>query len=265
METNRALTPSNEIRKNDMLLLYWDERRNWLVEATEGNKFHTHKGIVDLGSVIGKEYGTRIASSLGEQFTILRPSTFDFIMNVRRPTQIMYPKDIGLICLKLGLTSGRIVVEAGTGSGAMTIAAATAVQPDGHVYTYEIRKQFAQTAKRNLKRAGVLDFVTIKEKDARQGFDERQVDAVIIDLGDPWEVVKPAYDALKGGSPLLSFSPTINQAERSVDALRSEGFVNIQSFECLLRPIRAEAGKSRPVTTMIAHTGYMTFANKALK
>jgi tRNA (adenine57-N1/adenine58-N1)-methyltransferase len=256
---------SNRIAKNDMLFLYYDDRRSWLVEAVEGNKFHTHKGIVDLAAIIGMEYGSRVTSSLGEEFVLLHPTTFDFIMNSYRPTQIMYPKDIGLVCVKLGLTSGKTVLEAGTGSGAMTVAAAMAVQPNGHVFTYEVKKDFAQTAKRNLKRAGVLDYVTVKLRDARDGFDETEADAAIIDLGDPWELVKPAHSALKGGSPLVSFSPTMNQTERMVETLRSASFVNIQTYETLLRPIRAQAGKSRPVTTMIAHTGYLTFANKAAK
>jgi tRNA (adenine57-N1/adenine58-N1)-methyltransferase len=173
----------------------------------------------------------------------------------------MYPKDIGLILLRLGLSPGSTVIEAGTGSGAMTLAMANVVRPNGHVYSYEIRSIFLETARRNLTRTGLEEYVTLRQRDAKEGFEEREVDAALIDLGEPWAVIPHAWEALRGGAPIASFSPTMNQVERTVSSMR-EGFVNIQSFECLLREIRAEAGKTRPATMMIGHTGYLTFANK---
>ena len=245
-------------------MLYWDERRQWLVKATAAREFHTHKGIVKLADVIGRKYGEGVKSSLGLEFWILRPTTYDHVMSVFRHTQIMYPKDIGLVLLRLGISPGSVVLEAGTGSGAMTLAAANAVRPDGHVYSYEIREEFLEKAERNLSRAGVLGNVTVKNKDAQLGFDERDVDAVVIDLGEPWALIPHAYEALKGGASLVSFSPTMNQVEKTVTTLRKGKFRNIESLECFLRHIRAEEGKSRPVTMMIAHTGYLTFATKIL-
>jgi len=173
----------------------------------------------------------------------------------------MYPKDIGLVLLRLGISSGKIVVEAGTGSGAMTLAMANAVKPDGRVYSYEIRSVFLESARKSLKRAGLAEYVTLKQLDAKAGFEEREVDAILIDLGEPWAVVPHAWDALKGGAPVGSFSPTMNQVERTVASLRGR-FANIQSYECLLREIRAEEGRTRPATIMVGHTGYLTFANK---
>lgn len=256
--------PHEDVGEGDHFVLYWDERRQWLIRAAKGKEFHTHKGIVKIEDVIGRSYGSRLESSLGAYFWVLRPSTHDYVMHLTRPTQIMYPKDIGLVLLKLGLCSGRVVVEAGTGSGAMTIAAANAVRPAGHVFSYEMRADFAEIAQRNLKRAGLADYVTIRTSDARTGFHEKSVDAVIIDLAEPWEVIPHAYAALKGGAPLASFTPTMNQTERTVTNLKMSHFVNIQTVECLVRSIRAEEGKTRPSTTMIAHTGYLTFANKVL-
>jgi tRNA (adenine57-N1/adenine58-N1)-methyltransferase len=173
----------------------------------------------------------------------------------------MYPKDIGLVLLKLGLCSGKTVIESGTGSGAMTLAMANAIRPDGRVYSYEIRPRFLESARRALKKAGLEEYVTLKQADARLGFEEQQVDAAMIDLGEPWAVIPHAWAALRGGAPIASFSPTMNQVEKAVQSLAGK-FANVQTCECLLREIRAEEGKTRPATIMVGHTGYLTFASK---
>jgi len=249
------------IKEGDKILLFWDQRRQWLLDVDKDRQFHTHKGIVKLGEAIGRRYGDKVQSSLGLVFLILRPTTYDFLGHVARPTQIMYPKDIGLVLLKLGLCSGKTVIESGTGSGAMTLAMANAVMPDGHVYSYEIRSIFLESARRTLKRTGLEKYVTLEHRDAKEGFEEREVDAALIDLGEPWAVIPHAWEALRGGAPIGSFSPTMNQVERTVVSMRGR-FANIQSLECFLREIRAEEGKTRPATVMTGHTGYLTFANK---
>lgn len=256
---------SNLVLEGDYVLLYFDERRKWLVKVTSQREFHTHKGVVKISSIIGKPFGTVVRSTLGYRFWALKPTTYDFIMNVERPTQIVYPKDVGLILIRLGLRPGSVVLETGTGSGALTLAMANAVRPDGHVYSYEIRPEFASIASRNLKKAGVLDYVTIKTADAKKGFQEKNVDAVVIDLGDPWKIISKAYKSLKGGAPVASFSPTFNQVEKTVEAFKRVGFLDVETVETLLREIRAEKGKTRPVTFMVGHTGYITFAKKGAK
>lgn len=252
----------SKIREGDYALLFYDDRRKWLIRIQARNAFHTHKGVVKLEEAVGKSFGEPLTSSLGHTFWLLRPTIYDFIMNLERPTQIMYPKDIGLMILKLGLTSGRIVIEAGTGSGALTMALANAVRPDGHVYSYEVRPEFIEVARRNVQRAGLGDYVTIIEADARQGFQQVEVDAVTIDLGEPWAIVRHAHASLKGGASLCSFSPTTNQVEKTVSALHNHGFVEIETVECLIRGMRVQEGKTRPMTRMIGHTGYITFARK---
>ena len=256
------MTPESDvIKEHDRILLFWDQRRQWLLGVDKSREFHTHKGVVRLEEAIGRRYGDHIQSSLGLDFLILRPTTYDLISHLARPTQIMYPKDIGFVILRLGLSSGKTVIEAGTGSGAMTVAMANAVKPEGHVYSYEIRSGFLQSAKRVLMKAGLDEYVSLKHRDAKAGFEEREVDAALIDLGEPWAVIPHVWDALRGGATMSSFSPTMNQVERTVVSLRDR-FANVQSFECLLREIRAEEGKTRPATVMIGHTGYLTFANK---
>jgi len=253
---------SLNIEQGSLVLLHFDVRRQWLLRVEKGRQFHTHKGYLDLSQLIGLPYGSEIKSSLGCSFWALRPTTHDLIMHSARRTQIMYPKDIGLIILKLGLTSGNQVVEIGTGSGAMTVAAAMAVRPSGHIHTYENRVEFAEVAEKNLRRASVSEYVTIHHTDAVTGIEGSDYDAAIIDVGDPWPIIPLVYNVLASGAPLVSFSPTINQVERMTSVLAAAGFLNIHTIESFIREIRAETGKTRPATIMVGHTGYMTFGQK---
>ncbi len=246
------------------VLLYFDLRRNWLLRVDKVRRFHTHKGYIDLADLVGLPFGSEVKSSLGITFWVLRPTTYDLIMHSARRTQIMYPKDIGLIILKLGLTSGVNVLEVGTGSGAMTVAAAMAVKPAGHVHTYELRREFAEMAERNLKRASVSEYVTIYRADATAGIEGSEFDAAIVDMGEPWAVIPHVHRALSGGAPVVSFSPTVNQVEKASQAFGVAGFSNIQTVECFMREMRVDTGKTRPATIMVGHTGYMTFAQKIL-
>jgi tRNA (adenine57-N1/adenine58-N1)-methyltransferase len=255
-------TADDAIAEGSLVLLHFDLRRQWLLRVDSTRQFHTHKGFINLSDLVGKSYGCEAKSSLGYTFWALKPTTHDLIMHSARRTQIMYPKDIGLIILKLALSSGRRVLEIGTGSGAMTVAAATAVKPAGHVDTYEARKEFVEVAERNLKRASLLEFVTIHNTDASAGIEGRNFDAAVIDVGDPWPIIPHIHAALAGGAPIVSFSPTINQVEKTTEAFIQGGFVNVHTLECFIREIRADTGKTRPATMMIGHTGYMTFAQK---
>jgi tRNA (adenine57-N1/adenine58-N1)-methyltransferase len=144
----------------------------------------------------------------------------------------------------------------------MTVAAATAVRPNGHVHTYEARMEFAEMAERNLKRASVLEFVTIHHADASVGIEGSEFDAAVMDVGDPWPIIPHVHEALLGGAAVVSFSPTVNQVEKTTEAFAHGGFVNVHTVECFIREIRADTGKTRPATIMIGHTGYMTFGQK---
>lgn len=252
------------IEEGSLVLLHFDVRRQWLIRIEGARQFHTHKGFINLADLIGQPFGSEVKSSLGDTFWALKPTTHDLIMHSVRKTQIMYPKDIGLVILKLALCSGLKVLEIGTGSGAMTLAAALAVKPAGHVHTYEARAEFAAMAERNLRRAAVLEYVTIHNADAGTGIEELDFDACIIDVGNPWPLIPLVHRALAGGAPVVSFSPTINQVEKTTVAFREGGFVNVQTVESFIREIRAEVGKTRPATIMVGHTGYMTFAQKAV-
>jgi tRNA (adenine57-N1/adenine58-N1)-methyltransferase len=256
---------TQKIREGDYILLYLGWRKTYLVKAEKGKTFHTHRGFIKFDDLIGKEYSYRVLSNLGTEFTALKPLLRDYIMKCIRKTQITYPKDIALIVMFSGIGPGSHIVEAGTGTGALTTALAHYVEPDGRVYSYEIREKFLKNAEKNLKRADLTDFVELKNKDVTTGIDERDVDAVILDLATPWLVVPHAYTALKSCGTIVSFSPTIDQVVKTVEALKENSFVDIETVECLMRRMQTERGKTRPQTLMTGHTGYITFARKATK
>ena len=253
-----------EILEGADVLLYLDRKRTYLVKIEKGKSFHTHKGFLRLDELIGKEYGTRVASSINVEFVVLRPTLRDYVFKIRRKTQITYPKDIALILMFSNAGPGSHIVEAGTGTGALTTALAYHIRPEGHVYTYEVRPEFIKLAEKNLERAGVSEYVTMKNRDITEGIDETDTDAVILDLATPWLVIPHAYKALKGSGLLVSFSPTIDQVQKTAIALKDDGFVDIQTIECLMRGMQTEKGKTRPQTLMTGHTGYITHARKAL-
>lgn len=256
---------NEKICEGDNVLIYLDARRTYMIKMQAGQTFHTHKGYLKLDELIGKEYGEPIKSSLGIYFTTLKPALTDYIMKSSRNTQIIYPKDAALIVMFSGIGPGSRVVESGTGTGSLTTALAHYVGATGKVYTYELRSEFQKNAAKNLQRSKLIDYVEMKSGDVTLGIEERDVDAVILDLAVPWLVVPHAYEALKPSGIIVSFSPTIDQVVKTTEALRENGFVFIETVECLMRALQVERGKTRPQTLMIGHTGYITHARKILK
>jgi tRNA (adenine57-N1/adenine58-N1)-methyltransferase len=256
---------SQKINEGDNILLYLDVRRTYMVKVQAGQTFHTHKGYIKFDDLIGKDYGSTFKGSLGIDFTVLKPTLTDYILKSQRNTQIIYAKDAALIVMFSGIGPGSKVVESGTGTGALTTALAHYVQPTGRIYSYDIREEGQKTAEKNLKRCGLIDFVELKLKDVVTGIDEREVDAVVLDLAVPWLVVPQAYEALKPSGTIVSFSPTIDQVVKTVEVLREYNFVCIETFECIMRGMQIERGKTRPQTLMTGHTGYITHARKVMK
>jgi len=250
------------IKEGDLILILAPDDKTFMVEAGEDKKLSTHLGILNIADALGKNYGDKIISSLNNIFYILEPTTWDKIMKINRQTQIIYPKDAAIILLKTGLSAGMKVVESGTGSGAMTIALASAVQPDGMVYTYEKRQDFISIAMKNIKDAGLFKNVEFKKGDARNGFSERDADVAVIDLPSPWDGVKAAYESLRGGGRIASLSPTYNQVEENYKYLEEKGFRYLETVEILMRHIVVRQGKTRPSQTMVSHTGFVTFGRK---
>jgi tRNA (adenine57-N1/adenine58-N1)-methyltransferase len=197
---------------------------------------------------------------MGSPFVLLQPSLADILIETRRNTQIMYPKDIGFILISMDIGPGKHVLEAGTGSGSFTTALAFAVGPQGLVTTYESRPEFQYLAQKNLDRLGLAERVDFKLRDIGQGFDERNVDAVFLDLPNPQDYLQHTRLALKPGGYFGSILPTTNQVSILLIALRRADFAFIEVCELILRYYKAHADRLRPTDRMVAHTGYLIFA-----
>jgi len=244
----------------DLVLLLTERGRRYLLELVPGRTFHCPDGQVSHDELIGQPYGSQVVTDGGRPIAVLQPSTRDLIIHLRRQTQIIYPKDIGYLLLWMDICPGRRVIEAGTGSGAMTVALARHVQPTGRVYSYELREEFQEVARRNLERYGLLDWVELKVGDIARGFDEREADALFLDVREPWEYLVQAQEALKGGGLFGSLVPTTNQLVQLIEGLERIGFIGVEVKELFLRPYRVNASRLRPEDRMVAHTGYLALA-----
>jgi tRNA (adenine57-N1/adenine58-N1)-methyltransferase len=212
--------------------------------------------------LIGKSWGSQVFSHQGSPFFILQPSLADLLQDLKRSTQIMYPKDIGFILTSMSVGPGQTVLEAGTGSGSMTVALAYAVGPQGHVVTYERRPEFQALARKNLERLGLDARVDFKLGDIANGFTETDVDALFLDLPNPWDYILQVRLALKPGGFFCNLVPTFNQVEKLLYALRREHFAFIEVCELFMRYYKPEPTRLRPTDRMVAHTGYLIFARR---
>ena len=238
-----------------------DAKRH-LVRLRAGGRFHTHRGVIDHDDLIAKPLGREVLSHLNQPFTVLQPSIHDVLMNVKRASQIVYPKEIGLILLKLDIGTGKRVIEAGTGSGALTIALAHGVRPDGVVYSYEVRDDMLNLARHNLETAGLLDWVRLVHRDIAEGFTETDVDALFLDVREPWEYLGQACAALCDGGFFGALVPTTNQVSSLLADMPRHRLSSIEVLEILLRKYKPVASRLRPQDQMVGHTGFLIFARK---
>ncbi len=248
----------------DIIQLISAQNKRFIFRLVPDGKFETHRGYLSHNELIGQQWGTRVFTHMGSPFVLLQPSLADILMETRRSTQIMYPKDIGFILISMDIGPGRHVLEAGTGSGSFTTALAYAVGPQGKVTSYESRQEFQHLAHKNLDRLGLAERVDFKLRDVVEGFDERNIDAVFLDLPNPQDYVLQAKQALKPGGYLGSILPTTNQVSTLLVALRRANFAFIEVCEILLRYYKAVSERLRPTDRMVAHTGYLIFARSVV-
>ena len=218
-------------------------------------------GVYNPKELIGKDYYDRIDIG-SRKFMIFAPSIFDKISVMERKAQIILPKDGMVIIFYCDIKSGDRVVEGGAGSGALTILLANSVRPKGKVISYEKREEFIKIAKKNLKSAGLDDFVEFKRIDVTKTINEKEVDAVVLDIPNPWDALNNALAGLKLGGHIACYSPNVNQVEKTVKEMRNIGLDGIKTLETLQREMVVGDGGTRPSFDTLGHTGYVTFGRK---
>jgi tRNA (adenine57-N1/adenine58-N1)-methyltransferase len=248
------------VQDGDMIMLVAADGARFIVRAQTGQGTHTHQGMFPHDDVIGQTWGASVFSKQGHRALVLEPALADLIRYLKRATQIIFPKDAAYIVHRLNLRAGNRVVEAGTGSGGLTIALAWAVAPDGIVYTHEARPDVFRVARQNLERVGLLPFVQMYATDIADGFGATGADALFLDVREPWLYLPQVRASLRVGGFFASLVPSTNQVVDLLTGLEAHGFADIAVEELLLRPYKPTPDRFRPDDTLIAHTGYLVFA-----
>lgn len=249
-------------REGDLTQLVGLGHKHFIFTLKTGGDFQTHRGVLKHDDLLGKSWGTQVFSHMGAPFFLLQPSLADILNDLPRTTQILYPKDIGYILIMMGVASGQRVMEAGTGSGAMTIALAAAVGPEGQIISYEQKQDHQNLARKNTERIGLAARVDFKLRDIHEGFDETDADAFFLDVQNAHDYIPQVRAALKPGGFFSTLIPTINQVENMLMALKKNNFAFVEVCEILLRYYKTDPARIRPVDRMVAHTGFLIFARK---
>ena len=256
-------TPRYIFQEGDHALVIDRRGRRYLIQLKAAAAFHTHLGHFAHADLIGREEGTRVTTSGAHVLLAVKPTMADFTRLMPRIATVVYPKDLGAIITYGDVFPGATVLEAGTGSGAMTIALTRAVGERGRVISYDLRADMIQRATANVA-AIVPDraHLTIKQGDVYEGFEESGLDRIVLDLPEPWQVVPHASTSLVPGGIFLSFLPTVLQVYELTQALRAQSFDMIDTLEVLTREWSVEGRSVRPAHRMVGHTGFITTARK---
>ncbi len=250
------------------MLLVDAKRRRHLVTLVEGGQFHTHNGVLEHDALIGQSEGVAARTTLGARLTAVRPTLAEYVLEMPRGAQVIYPKDLGPILILADVFPGARVLESGVGSGALTLALLRAVGAAGHVTGYEIRDDFARRARTNVEGFLGPDVpLDIQVRDVYEGIEDPApgadgggFDRILLDLPEPWRVVKHAEEALHAGGILLAYLPTIGQVARLREELADSAFGMVESLEVLQRSWHVDGQSVRPDHRMVAHTGFLTHA-----
>jgi tRNA (adenine57-N1/adenine58-N1)-methyltransferase len=256
--------PRGPLKENEAVVLLDRKDREYLARLDKARSIAIRGGKIPIEDIIGHDEGIVIRSSVNEPFLVFRPTLPQLIPNLPRTAQVIYPKDIGPILLWADLFPGARVVEAGVGAGALSMALLRAVGAQGHLISYELREDFAEMARKNVSRYfGPAPNWTVKLGDVAAELAETEVDRVILDLPEPWQVIQRAWNALRPGGILLCYLPTVLQVKSLVDGLRDDRrFACIETSENFMRFWHFKGMSARPQHRMIAHTGFLTSARR---
>ena len=244
----------------ELFILVSPKGKRSLRRLLEGEDIHSTDGVIPAAALAEIGFGVEVNTLRGRPYRIMKPTLYDLVRGIRRQTQILYPKDIGYICMRLGVGNGTRVIEAGSGSGGLTLALSWFSGERGHVYTYESRQEFHDLCRRNLAWAGVGHNVTQHHCDIRDGFGMTGADALFLDVRTPWEYLSQVAAAVKPGGALAFLLPTTDQVSLLLKGMETGSFDDIAVEEVLVRGWKPVADRLRPNDRMIAHTGFLVFA-----
>ncbi|MBO4335479.1 MAG: tRNA (adenine-N1)-methyltransferase [Desulfovibrio sp.] len=245
------------------LLIYVTPKgRRYLKRLVEGQDWHSNDGIVEAKRVHELNFGESVRTHLDVPVLVQEASLFDRLQGIKRQTQIIYAKDIAQICLMLGAGPGRTILEAGCGSGGLTLALSWFCGPTGRVISHDARAEFVALARRNLEWAGLGQNVELYHKDIAEGFAAKDADALFLDVRTPWLYLDQALAAVRPGAAFGFLLPTVDQVKELLLGLEQRPFANIEVCELLKRPWKALADRLRPEDRMTAHTGFPVFCRQ---
>lgn len=240
------------------------KNRHHTFTLTAGQRFHTHRGWIEHDHMIGMAEGSVVESTSAIRYLVLRPQLRDLVLSMPRGATVIYPKDSAQIVGLLDLTPGDCVLEAGAGSGAMTMSLLRAVGATGEVHSFERRADFADVARRNVEAflgpcpGWVLRTGDLNEEYAAAAYPPGMFDAAILDMLAPWECLATAHHALRAGGVLAIYVATATQMSRTVESLRASGmWREPEAFELMLRNWHLEGLAVRPMHRMNGHTGFL--------
>ena len=239
-------------------LLVDSKARRYLVTLAEDGEFHTHAGITSHDQILGQEEGITVRSTAGARYTVVRPTLAEFVLKMPRGAQVVYPKDLGPLLMLADVFPGARIFESGVGSGAVSM---TLLRAGADVLGYELRADFAARARRNVESFLGPDVrYRIEERSAYEGIDDTGLDRVVLDLPEPWRVVKHAEAALRPGGIFVAYVPTVGQIAQLREELATSAFAMAETLEVLQRTWHVEGQSVRPDHRMVGHTGFLTAA-----
>jgi len=250
------------VAAGDLVMLIDSKDRRYLVTLDASKEFHSHSGFVAHADIIGTDEGNVVRTTRGGTYTVLRPTLSDFVLKMPRGAQVIYPKDLGPLLMMADIGPGQRILESGVGSGALSMAM---LRCGVEIIGYELRDDFAQRARSNVEEflgADALGRYQVELRDCYDGIDEADLDRVVLDLPEPWQVVPHAAKALTPGGIIAGYSPSIIQVVQFREALHEWGFLLPQTVEVLNRGWHVEGAAVRPDHRMVGHTGFLTSARR---